>query len=106
MPRSVTSLLTLLLALAAVPQAGAQGTATLQGTVTDASGAVIVGAVVRLEPVAGGPALSGRTDAEGRFAFDRLEAGGYLLTVSSTGMQAFTTAIKEWNALGDVSTSQ
>lgn len=64
----------------------------LEGHVTDASGGVIVGAEVRLEPAAGGPAVSARTDATGAYRFDAVPPGAYVIAVDHEGLASRTLA--------------
>src|SRR5579864_3512957 len=71
------------------PAYGQLTTATLTGTVTDASGAGIPGAAVQLDNITRGTSRSGVADAGGRFSFDFVPVGSYRLTVSQTG---FATA--------------
>ncbi|MBI2221186.1 MAG: carboxypeptidase regulatory-like domain-containing protein [Acidobacteria bacterium] len=53
---------------------------SVRGRVVDASGGVIVGAEVQLEPAAGGATVSATTDREG-YAFEAVAPGAYLVTV-------------------------
>jgi iron complex outermembrane receptor protein len=59
----------------------------VSGAVTDQSGGVVVAAVVRLEPTAGGPAASVKTDEEGRFVFAAVAPGDYLVTSNVAGFE-------------------
>jgi vitamin B12 transporter len=68
-----------------VPVASAQ-TATLTGSVSDSSGAPISAAVLRLHEVAGSALLTATSEANGRFRFEDVAPGEYLLDASSEGL--------------------
>jgi iron complex outermembrane receptor protein len=68
-------------------------TGKVEGRVADPSGAVIVGADVFLEPAAGGPSRSTVTDGEGRFGFEALSEGAYVVTAVRPGMAPETLAV-------------
>jgi iron complex outermembrane receptor protein len=68
---------------APVVQEGQPG--TVRGRVLDQSGAVIIGAEVRLEPAASGPSRRTVTDDRGEFAFDAVAPGSYLLVAARPG---------------------
>ena len=61
---------------------------SLSGIATDASGAAIQGAVVKLEDPATGNIRSNVSAANGDFLFIDLPVGTYTLTVSSPGFEA------------------
>ena len=63
-------------------------TGTLNGTVTDASGAVVSGAKLALEIAASPQRRNTNSDADGAFAFSGLPAGKYKLTVTAEGFSA------------------
>src|SRR5437763_715922 len=73
--------------LVAANCAFAQVTASssIQGTVTDKSGAAIVGAEVTVTSAATGVSRSMKTGADGSYRFDPLSVGVYSLSVSMTG---------------------
>src|SRR5437763_5348415 len=73
--------------LVAASCAFAQVTASssIQGTVTDKSGAAIVGAEVTVTSAATGVSRSMKTGADGSYRFDPLSVGVYSLSVSMTG---------------------
>jgi vitamin B12 transporter len=60
--------------------------ATLTGTVTDVSGAVVSGAFVNLHQVAGAALLTAVSDTSGRFTFPKVSPGEYLLDASARGL--------------------
>ncbi|HLY40350.1 MAG TPA: TonB-dependent receptor [Terracidiphilus sp.] len=63
----------------------AQASTSLNGRVTDTSGAVIPGASVKLTLQATGAARENTTDSSGQYQFSQLTPGRYTLTVSATG---------------------
>ena len=90
-------LLGLVLGLAGVawPQAGktkaSSGTASISGTVTDASGAVIVGAAVTVTDVAGA-AHTTTTNDQGHYVIRDLPPGTYDVSIASQGFTTFSTS--------------
>jgi outer membrane receptor protein involved in Fe transport len=98
MPRfdrtAVPSLLLLLLLLLLPPSAFGQTTSTIEGTVTDATRAVVVGAEVRATGVA--LAFEGRatSDARGFYRIAALPAGDYTLTISAPGFATRTLTLE------------
>ena len=87
-------LLTCLLAAVVCAPAAAQSTfGAIVGTVSDTSGAVVVGAPVTLTNTGTGAAHTVETDASGGFAFKNLEMDKYTLTVAQAGFQ--TATVKE-----------
>lgn len=74
------------LALVVVGPCGiAQGTGSIQGKVTDSSGAPIFGAVVTVEGAGENP-LKTVTNAEGAFQIASLPPGNYSIKISASGM--------------------
>ena len=89
MRRFLTCLLALPLAVAtAMAQAGGAG--TIQGTVTDPTGAVIVGASVTAVNVQTGVETSFKTTEAGVFVLTPLQPGEYTVTIRSQGFQTLT----------------
>ena len=82
-PRVVVILASLL--LLALP-AAAQTTSTIEGTVTDTSGAVVPGAEVTARGVSIAAERSTTTDAKGVYRLSALPAGTYTVTVAFTGL--------------------
>src|SRR5579875_3904390 len=75
------------LLMAAVPQLIAQFRASLSGTVTDPTGAVIPGASVALRDLATNRTLTARTNRSGVYVFNQLPPDHFALTVSSKGFR-------------------
>lgn len=70
--------------------AAAQGTtASLGGTVIDASGAVIPQASVELKNITSGDLRSTQTNGSGVFSFSAIPSGDYTLDVKATGFNTF-----------------
>jgi hypothetical protein len=80
-------LLTVLFATAAFPQAAR--TATLVGTVTDPTGALVPGAPVTLTNVETGFLYKGVTNAEGSYYIPFIAVGTYELRVEAAGFKAY-----------------
>jgi len=58
---------------------------SIRGTVTDASGSVIVAAIVTLQPAGSTPQRTTITDQTGSFHFSAVEPGSYALTIRAGG---------------------
>jgi hypothetical protein len=67
----------------------AQGTGSIQGTVTDSSGAPIFGAVVAVEGADGNRRMTA-TDVEGAFKMSSLAPGNYSIRISAAGLSDWT----------------
>jgi hypothetical protein len=63
----------------------AQDTTSLNGRVTDSSGAVISGASVKVTLLSTGAVREKATDSSGQYQFSQLEPGRYTLTVTARG---------------------
>ena len=80
----------LLLLFALSPSASGQHIrGALEGTVSDAAGAVVQGASVTLKSVSTGAETTAVTDDRGRFNFQNLLAGNFSITVEKTGFRKF-----------------
>jgi hypothetical protein len=66
-------------------------TASISGTVTDASGAVVAGATVTATNVETGIAITHTTNGQGFYSFQELPLGNYTIEVSQTGFKAYRT---------------
>jgi hypothetical protein len=70
--------------------AQAQGTtATLGGTITDPSGAVVPSATVNLKNAASGDLRSTRSNGAGVFSFSAIPSGNYSLKIQASGFSSF-----------------
>jgi hypothetical protein len=69
------------------PARGQEVTATITGSVTDPSGAAVVGASVVAHDVDRGTAFATQTNSDGVFNLQRVPVGTYEITVTSTGFQ-------------------
>src|SRR5262245_26891379 len=79
-----------LLAFAPVLSSQTAGTATLVGTVTDASGALVVGAKVQLTNINTSFVSESVTTAEGSYYAPYLAPGTYRLSVEASGFKRFS----------------
>ena len=83
-------LLVLALALFTGRQLLAGVTASISGTVTDASGAVVAGATVSATNVDTGVVATQATNAQGFYSFQSLPLGKYTIGVQQTGFKTYT----------------
>jgi len=65
------------------------GLATLTGTITDPSGAVVANAPIKAVHVDTGTVLTGVTSATGNYSIGQMPIGRYQITVESTGFKTF-----------------
>ena len=70
--------------------ANAQDTGYISGTVTDKSGAAVVGAQVTLTASAGGLTRTTATNGDGAYVISGLPGGTYDIVVSATGFQKYS----------------
>ena len=78
------------LALFVAPRTWAQDNATITGTATDASGAVVPNATVTLTNNGTGVVREAAVNSVGAFRFGNIGAGTYTLTATAAGFQKFT----------------
>ena len=69
-------------------------TSTIEGTVTDANGAVVAGATVKASGTTLAAERTATTDAEGFYRLVALPAGMYTITISQAGFAASTSNIE------------
>jgi len=87
---------------------------TLQGTVTDSTGAVVPGATVHVQAVQTGVARDTTTNSDGFYSASNLNAGAYTVTVSAQGFATYKQndvvlsvgAVRELDMSITVSTSE
>jgi hypothetical protein len=72
---------------------GQSGAATIQGTIKDATGAVVPAATVRIVSAATNLAIDSTSNQDGFFSTPGLTAGKYTATFSAAGMKKFEAAI-------------
>ena len=85
-------LLAALLLVCSIPVLG-QGTAgSIQGTITDDSGAIIPDAILSARDLDTGRSFTSRSNNAGLFLFGQLPPGGYELTAEKTG---FGSAVRQ-----------
>ena len=74
--------------LSAWPMFGQQTTATLLGTVTDSSGAIVPGVLVKATSLSTNTSREAKTDDSGSYSIPFLPAGDYSVTAAVQGFQA------------------
>jgi hypothetical protein len=105
-PRLLCFALILLLCCLATLPGSAQTSANLYGSVTDAGGAAIPSAKVRVTDVATGVVTNTISDSSGNYSFPSLAPAGYTITVEAPGfkteeLKGITLAVNQ-NARQDV----
>ncbi|HKW19613.1 MAG TPA: carboxypeptidase-like regulatory domain-containing protein [Terriglobales bacterium] len=93
-PLAITTIVAVL-AVMTLPANAQQTSATLNGTVVDATGAVIPGAKINLKNEASGDMRNGVSNGDGYFTFAAIPPGRYTLNVSKDGFSS-------WEAKGVV----
>jgi len=91
--QSIVALLMLLFLAAATPATAQELTGGVGGTIADSSGAVLPGATIELTNVATGLVVTQVTSADGRFVFNAVKPGSYVLKVSLNGFKTATHEI-------------
>ena len=81
----------MLATLATLPDLPAQSGATIQGTVTDPSGAAVPEATVSVQARDGSIRRRTSTDSEGAYRIEALPTGGYVVTVETTSFATSTS---------------
>ncbi len=87
--KRVLWLLLLVFAISAVSYAQVAGTANVQGTIQDATGAVVPGATVTITNVNTSVTQTTKTDASGVYSFPSLAIGTYNVSVTAPGFQTY-----------------
>ena len=87
------AMLTLLVLLAPGPVAAQSGAGSIQGTVEDATGAVIPGSGVQIVNVAKGTTIGSVANGSGFYSVPGLFAGEYTVTFSAPGMKKYQVAV-------------
>jgi hypothetical protein len=100
--RILVALFAALLFLPSISMAQSIVTGAISGTVTDPSGAVIVGANLALKNPATGESLTGTSGGTGGFQFTLLQPGTYTLTVTQGGFKQASESVEVH--LGQIST--
>jgi hypothetical protein len=72
------------------------GTGTIEGTVTDSTGALVPGAKVTARSVATGSETVRNTTGSGDYTLAPLNAGDYTVTVSATGFETWYAKTFTW----------
>jgi hemoglobin/transferrin/lactoferrin receptor protein len=80
----------------------ADGGARIEGTVRDAQGAVVVSADVTLRTAQQAVVATTQTDAQGRFKFEDVARGSYLLVVTAPGLAERRVAVQAGEGALDV----
>jgi hypothetical protein len=80
-------------AWAGEPQSMGNST-TLRGTVTDATGAIILGATVKIHNPVSGLERTAQTDTSGQFSFPNVPFNNYHLTVTAKGFAAYVQDVE------------
>ena len=88
--------------LIAAGTAMGQGSGTIQGTVSDPTGAVIPGASVTAKNIATGVETTRQTTAAGIYVLSPLTPGEYTISAAATGFQAFSQQHVLVDALANV----
>jgi hypothetical protein len=88
--------LVLLLVMTCAARAQIAGTGSIQGTVTDATGALIQNATITLTDASTQVTHTAKSDSSGDYAFPNLTVGTYTVSISASG---FETYIKTGNVL-------
>jgi hypothetical protein len=81
----------LLLSVASSLRAQVTGAGSIQGSVTDATGALLPNAVVTLTDPSTQVTLRTKTNSGGSYAFPNIRVGTYSLTVTASGFETYTS---------------
>jgi len=86
--------LTAIAASAGTEGQSAGNATSLLGTVTDATGAIILGATVKIHNQVSGLERTTQTDASGQFSFQNVPFNPYHLTVTAKGFSSYTQEVE------------
>src|SRR5687767_6986468 len=92
----------LILLVSAIPTFGQTGSGTIQGTVTDPTGAVVPGAAVTATHIATGVKTERVTTGAGLYVLSPLPPGEYSVHVNAPGFQTLTQDKLTVNALATI----
>jgi hypothetical protein len=92
--RAVLAMLTLLVLLAPGPVSAQSGAGSIQGTVTDSSGAVIPGGSIHVVQQGTNAISDTKTNNVGFYQVPDLFTGTYTVTISAPGMKTYETTIE------------
>src|SRR4051794_20352358 len=87
------SVVALLCALAGLCWSQALAGGSIEGTVTDNSGAVVTGVTLKTRSLATGASYSSTSDQSGLYIFPVLPVGQYEVTAEKSGFTAFKAAV-------------
>jgi iron complex outermembrane recepter protein len=79
--------------LVGVAVANAADTTSIQGKVTDSSGAAISGAIVSLKNLTTAKVIQATTDAEGHFVFTDVPSDPQLVTIEKSGFESYAQRV-------------
>jgi iron complex outermembrane receptor protein len=82
-----------LILLVGVAVANAADTTSIQGKVTDSSGAAISGAIVSLKNLTTAKVIQATTDAEGQFVITDVPSDPQLVTIEKSGFESFAQRV-------------
>ena len=82
-----------LVLLVGVAVANAADTTSIQGKVTDSSGAALSGAIVSLKDLTTTKVIHATTDAEGQFVFTEVPSDPQLVTIEKSGFETFAQRV-------------
>ena len=95
----VTVCAVLMLFLPAVALAQIGGSGTIEGTVTDSSGAVVPGAKITARNVATGAEMVRTSNSDGRYNISPLDVGEYTVKISAKGFETLLREKLELNGM-------
>jgi hypothetical protein len=88
---TIVLLCCLMIPFARVAEAQTAGSGSIQGSVTDSSGALIPNASVKLVEASTQVTLTTKTSSGGDYAFPNINVGTYSVTIAAPGFQTYTS---------------